>query len=139
MQRYSRLWWASILLSSVVTGGGSFALLSLLTELPVATAIKISVALILLGDIVLALIMESLSPTHVMLGPGDRTNRSEPLAEIGTVISDFEDGPGYVAIRGEQWRAQQSSDCTERLEAGSPVRVLERQGLTLIVAAAKSS
>jgi hypothetical protein len=35
MQRYSSLWWASILLSSVVTGGGSFALLTLLTELSI--------------------------------------------------------------------------------------------------------
>ena len=77
MQRYSSLWWASILLSSVVTGGGSFALLSLLTPLSVETTLVISAALVLVGDIVLALLMEKVSPTRVFLGPGDRRVKDE--------------------------------------------------------------
>ncbi len=60
MQRYSRLWWASILLSSVVTGGSSFAVLALLAGLPVEIAIAGSVTMIVVGDIVLAFIMERL-------------------------------------------------------------------------------
>ena len=139
MQRFSRLWWASILLSSVVTGGGSFALLSLLTGLPVETIVKVSVASILLGDIALALLMESVSPTRVLLGPGDRRSRTDPLLETGTVIGAFENGSGCVSIRGERWRAMQASGCEQRLEPGARVRVLERQGLTLIVAAADRS
>ncbi len=139
MQRYSRLWWASILLSSVVTGGSSFALLTLLTGLPVATAIAGSVAMIVIGDIALAFIMERLSPTRVFLGPGDRRNRNDLPKEIGKVIGDFENGLGDISIRGEQWRARQVAGCKQRLEAGSPVRVLERQGLTLVVTAANAS
>ena len=130
MQRYSGLWWASILLSSVVTGGGSFLLLSLSTGLPIEIVITISVVLI-------ALLMEAVSPTRVTLGPGDRRRRSEPPAELGTVLADFEDGSGSVSIRGEQWRARQTSGCSGQLNAGAAVRVLEREGLTLVVAAAE--
>ncbi len=139
MQRYSRLWWASILLSSVVTGGSSFAVLALLAGLPVEIAIAGSVTMIVVGDIVLAFIMERLSPTRVFLGPGDRRNRDDLPMEIGKAIADFENGSGNVSIRGEQWRARQVADCDQRLEAGSLVRVLDRQGLTLVVAAAHPS
>ncbi len=139
MQRYSSLWWATILLSSVVTGGGSFALLMLLTDLSIATVIKISVAMIILGDIVLALVMEAVSPTRVLLGPGERQHKNDLPEELGTVIGDFEDGSGSVSIRGERWHARQATGCRRWLRAGSAVRVLGRDGLTLVVAAAKSS
>ena len=135
MQRYSSLWWASILLSSVVTGGSSFLLLILLTELSIEIVIAVSVALILAGDITLALLMEAVSPTRVTLGPGDRRRSNESPGELGTVAADFVEGSGKVSIRGEQWRARQSPACSRRLDAGTPVRVLEREGLTLVVAA----
>jgi membrane protein implicated in regulation of membrane protease activity len=135
IKRYSGLWWASILLSSVVTGGGSFLLLSLLTELPVEIVIAASVALILAGDVTLALLMEAVSPTRVTLGPGDRRHSDESPGELGTVTAGFIDRSGKVSIRGEQWRARQSPGCDRRLDAGTPVRVLEREGLTLVVAA----
>ena len=136
MQRYSKLWWASLLLSSVVTGGGSFLLLSLLTDWPTVTIAKISVALILAGDIVLAVFMEALSPTHVKIGPGERHLHTESPRELGKVLSDFEDRHGRVSIRGETWRARQSAACDRRLEVGMAVRVVARQGLTLVVQAA---
>lgn len=136
MQRWTGPWWASILLSSVVTGGGSFALLTLLTPLPVQTAILISVALVVAGDILLAFIMESVSPTRVLLGPGERRHRGDVPRELGVVVGDFESGAGSVSIRGEHWYARQSAGCRQRLEAGSVVRVLERDGLILVVAAA---
>lgn len=135
MQRYSRLWWASILLSSVVTGGGSFLLMSALTDLPIATVIKISVALILVGDIILALWMQAVSPTRILVGPGDRRLKDDVTAELGTVIDDFEQGSGTISVRGERWRAVQAPDCDQPLRAASRVRVLERRGLTLVVAA----
>ncbi len=136
MQRYSGLWWASILLSSVVTGGGSFLLLSLLTDWPTITVAKISVALIVAGDIVLALFMEAVSPTHVKIGPGERRHHAELPQELGMVLSDFEDRQGSVSIRGETWRARQASACCRPLQAGTAVRVVAREGLTLVVAAA---
>ena len=137
MQRYSSLWWASILLSSVVTGGSSFLLLILLTELSIEIVIAVSVALILAGDITLALLMEAVSPTRVTLGPGDRRRKSDSPGELGTVTASFESGSGKVSIRGEQWHARQSTSCASRLDSGTPVRVLEREGLTLVVAAAE--
>ncbi len=135
MQRYSRLWWASILLSSLVTGGGSFVLLTLATELPIETVIKVSVILIVVGDIGLAFIMGAVSPTRVTLGPGDRLSKADLPTETGTAIDDFEDGHGSVSIRGERWRARQTAICSARLTAGAAVRVFDREGLTLVVAA----
>lgn len=134
MPRYSSLWWASILLSSVVTGGGSFALLILLTEIPIETVVAVSVVLILAGDVVLAKLMEAAAPTRVTLGPGDRWRKTERPGELGVVICNFEDRHGSVSIRGERWRARQAAECRGRLRAGAAVRVLEREGLTLVVA-----
>ncbi len=135
MQRYSRLWLATILCSSAVTGGGSFALLTLLTELSTATVLTISAALVVAGDIALAIFMQAVSPTRVTVGPGDRRHNTELPKELGTVSASFEDGRGRVSIRGETWQARQAIECGERLEAGAEVRVLEREGLTLVVAA----
>ena len=138
MQRYSTLWWASILLSSVVTGGGSFVVLSLLTELPLEAVIVASVVLTLAGDVVLALLMEAVSPTYVTIGPGERWHDTEKPMDLGTAISDFEDRCGKVSIRGETWLARQTAGCSARLQAGTIVRVVERDGLTLVVAASDS-
>ena len=135
MRRYSSLWWSSILLSSVATGGGSFALLTLLTALPVETAILISIDAVVAGDVALAFIMESVSPTRLLLRPGERRHRSDIPEEFGTVIGGFEGGSGRVSVRGEHWCARQSAGCDRPLEAGSPVRVVARNGLTLVVAA----
>ena len=135
MQCYSSLWWASILLSSVVMGGGTFLLLTLLTELPIKTVIVISVMMILSGDVALALLMEAVEPTRIKLGPGELRHKTESPSELGTVITDFEDRRGNVSIRGERWRARQAAGCSGQLKAGAAVRVLEREGLTLVVAA----
>ena len=135
MKRYSGLWWASILLSSVVTGGGSLLLITTLTDLPIETAFKISIVLVLVGDVVLALWMQTVSPTHILVGPGDRRLKDDAPGELGTVIGDFENGSGSVSIRGECWRAIQDPGCNRRLNAESRVRVLERRGLTLVVEA----
>ncbi len=135
MERFSKLWWASILLSSVVTGGGTFVSLTLFTTLPVETVIKASVTLILVGDIALALMMEALSPTRVRVGPGESRHRNELPREPGTVVADFEDRRGKILIRGERWRARLADGCNEMLPAGTTVRVVEREGLTLVVKA----
>ncbi len=136
MRRFSGLWWASILLSSVVTGGGSLLMLSLLTDWPLLTAIKASIAAALFGDIVLALFMEKFSPTHVKVGPGDRTHDADLPTDIGRTLEDFAEGRGRVAIRGETWHARQEPGSPDRLAAGAAVRVLGREGLTLVVMAA---
>ena len=133
MERFSILWWATILLSSVVTGGGTFVSLTLLTDLSMQTVITASVTLILIGDIALALTMEALSPTRIRIGPGESRLKHDLPLERGTVLKTFEDGRGAIAIRGERWRARQVETRGEILETGATVRVIEREGLTLVV------
>ena len=136
MQRFSRIWWASILLSSVVVGGTSFAALTLLTGLPLELVIVLTLLAVFAGDVVLALVTESLSPTHVKLAPGERRMRGEKSGEVGRVMADFQHGRGIVSIFGERWVARQIEDSDAGLEAGENVRVVEREGLTLVVARA---
>ena len=136
MKRYSKYWWAAVLLSTAVTGGGTFLLLVLLTDLPIETALKISVALVVVGDIALAIIMQAISPTHVKLGPGERWHTDELPRDRGIVKTRFENGKGKVAIRGEIWDARLEGGAASQLDIGERVRVIEREGLTLIVAAA---
>ena len=134
MQRYSRIWWLSILLSSAVTGGGSFVLLTLLTALPFEKILAISVLLVLIGDVVLALSMEAIAPTHVKVGPGDRRLDAELPSEPAFALTDFdESGRGQVSARGETWQAQQSGDARDRIAAGDRVQIVCRDSLTLIV------
>lgn len=135
MRRYSTAWLAPILLSSVVTGGGTFVLLTVTTDLPLAIVTAVSGASVLVGDIVLALLMQAVSPTHVTLGPGERRHNAEPPQELGTVATSFRGRRGFVSIRGETWQARQAIDCGERLETGGVVRIVDREGLMLIVAA----
>ncbi len=133
MERYSILWWATILLSSIVTGGSTFVSLTLFTDLSIQTIVIASVTLILIGDIALALMMEAFSPTRIMVGPGESRLKHHVPMETGTVIKAFENGHGVIAIRGERWKARQSKSCGAVLETGATVYVTERDGLTLFV------
>ncbi|MEO0996621.1 MAG: NfeD family protein [Pseudomonadota bacterium] len=134
MRRYSRIWWLSILLSSTVTGGSAFVLLSLLTSLPLGKVLIASVLLALTGDLVLALVMETVAPTHVKLGPGERQLDSELPSEPAYALVDFDDtGRGTVSARGETWQAQRPNDSSHRIAAGDRVQVVCREALTLIV------
>jgi membrane protein implicated in regulation of membrane protease activity len=106
-----------------------------LTDLSLEIVIAISVALILAGDVALAFLMQAVSPTRVTLGPGDRRYKSELPEELGTVASSFRNRRGRVSVRGETWDARQANGCGGRLEAGGAVRIVDREGLTLVVAA----
>ena len=111
-------------------------MLSLLTDWPTLTVVKASVTLIVAGDIVLGLLMEAVSPTHVKVGPGERLRSTDLPQEIGKVVDDFDGGRGRIAIRGEMWLARQPASSKQQLKAGTGVRVLGRESLTLVVAAA---
>lgn len=134
MKRFSRLWWASILLSSVFIGSTSTLVMRLLTDLSADRILIVVAALIILGDIILALTMQAVAPTEIHIGPGERAYRSESPSEAGRVIADFDDfGRGLVSIRGETWRAI-VSDNKKPFVKGASVRVVGRHGLTLVVA-----
>jgi len=60
----------------------------------------------------------------------------EKLVGLKGVVREHLDPQGYVYVRGELWRAETEPDMLP-IVAGSPVRVLRAQGMTLIVAAEK--
>ena len=123
-----------MLLASDVIGGGAIFLLYALTNLGFVSILVVGVALIFLGDLLLAVYMEAVAPTGVSVGPGEKLRNSDVPAEEATVIADFDDaGCGRVSIRGETWRAMQSSETQESLTQGARVRVIRRDGLILIV------
>ena len=126
-------------MSSAVTGGGTFLFLLLFTNLSIETALKISIALVVVGDITLAIIMQAISPTHIKLGPGERWHDNESPRDRGVVKTAFENGTGKVLIRGETWHARQEDHSVGQLQIGESVRVIEREGLTLVVAAAEDA
>ncbi len=125
-----------MLLASDVIGGGAIFLLYALTNLGFVSILAVGVALIFLGDLLLAVYMEAVAPTRVSVGPGEKLRNSDEPAEEATVVADFDDaGRGRVSIRGETWRAMQSFEAQEPLTQGARVRVVGRDGLILIVTA----
>jgi membrane-bound serine protease (ClpP class) len=64
------------------------------------------------------------------------TGAEEILHSSGTVLADFgTDGRGKVRVHSETWNAQSKTP----LHAGDAIRVIGRQGLTLIVEPHKTS
>lgn len=131
-KRFSRDWWLTLL---VVTVGISVATFLLLRDrgLHPAELILYCLGMSFLGDLVTALSMEATVPTRVTIGPGDRQLKDDLPAELALVVSAFDgEGMGRVRVRGETWQARGSS-AGFRPTTGSRVRVIDRDGLTLIV------
>lgn len=133
-KRFSRDWWLAILVLTV--GFGVVAFLILRDRgLHSGELLVYCLGISFLGDVVTALSMEAIVPTRVTIGPGDRQSRHDLPAERALVVSEFDDaGVGHVRIRGETWRAR-ASGAGFRPTLGSRVRVIDRDGLTLIVSA----
>lgn len=133
-KRFSRDWWLVIL---VVTVGISVAAFLLLRsrDLHPAELILYCLGISFLADVVTAISMEAIVPTRVTIGPGDRHLRDDLPTELALVVSEFDGaGAGQVRVRGETWQAR-SSSIGFRPMLGSRVRVVNRDGLTLIVSA----
>jgi len=133
-KRFSRDWWLTIL---VVTVGISVATFLLLRDrgLHPAELILYCLGISFLGDLVTALSMEATVPTRVTIGPGDRQLKDDLPKELALVVSEFDgEGVGRVRVRGETWQAKGSS-VGFKPAIGSRVRVINRDGLTLIVSA----
>jgi membrane-bound ClpP family serine protease len=100
--------------------------LSRLDRLLEPAGLLIALAIIVLGDLATALLMQRFAPTRITLAPG------EGVPMLGEAISDFGgEIAGRVLVRGERWEAR----CTglTRISAGDSVRVVSRGGLTLLV------
>ena len=140
MKRFSRLWWMSLLLSSVVTGSVAFLLLLNLTDWSIPKLVVASGILMLIGDLTLALTMEKVAPTKIAVGPGERFFHSDRSSDMAIVLSGFGAATsGKVSVRGETWRAVQASDDDGCLSEGMTVHIVERDGLTLVVESVRAS
>jgi membrane protein implicated in regulation of membrane protease activity len=87
---------------------------------------SVAIAIIGAGDLATVLLMQRLAPTRITLEPG------EAAVRLGSALGDFNrDGYGRVLVRGERWRARCHG--LKPISAGDEVRVVARQGLTLVV------
>jgi len=134
MKRYSLTWWLVILPTSVTVGGTSILLSSVLTDWSIFARLAAAVFATALADLAIAAWMESIAPTRVHIGPGEKHLVSDLPSEKAIVVDGFDSVPnGHVLIRGETWRAVRATGDTGRLAAGMTVNVVDREGLTLIV------
>ena len=118
----------------MVVGISAFLLLGNLTDWQ---TLKLMIAvglLVFAGDLIMAFTMEAVAPTKVHIGPGEKVLVTDNPGEDAIVVSGFEDSAqGRVAIRGETWRAIRAPEDTGHLSAGATVRVIDRDGLTLVI------
>ena len=134
LRRFSRDWWLTILVVTVGISAATFLLLRGRGLHPTELVLY-CLGISLLGDMVTALSMEAIVPTRVTIGPGDRRLKDDLPTELALVVSEFDGaGVGHVRIRGETWQARGSS-VGFKPTMGSHVRVINRDGLTLIVSA----
>ncbi len=132
--RFSLQWWLSISLSTVMFGSLALFVGHVLRGQEGASLFLWVAAAALLGDLIVALIYEAMTPTRVVIGPGDRLARHDPLHEPAVTIDGFEQSPlGRVRVRGEVWLARYVSVQVEGPRRGEQVRVVAREGLLLVV------
>lgn len=134
MKRYSLMWWSVVLPTSVVVGGSTFLLAGFLTDWGVLERVAVAVVLTVAADLAIAAWVQSIAPTRVHIGPGEKMRDSELLAEKATVVGGFDSSShGRVSVRGETWRATHAPDDAVSLSVGMDVEVVGRDGLTLVV------
>jgi membrane-bound serine protease (ClpP class) len=113
-------------IETVALAGAAAALLWWADSLLDPTAWLLAGAAIVVGDVLTAIFMERTAPTKLTVGPG------EQLVTQAEVLEGFADSRfGMVKVRGERWRAACAS--ATNLPVGERVRVVDRDGLTLIV------
>lgn len=136
--RFSRRWWLVIGVATLIVGAAAYLVLQHWTALSLEQLILYWLVITLAGDVVTAISMEAVAPTRVTIGPGDRQFAADDPVERAVVVGFDADGRGRVRIRGETWRARQADDDHASLESGAEVKVVARDGLTLVVAATDS-
>lgn len=132
--RFSFGWWLVIAATTTAVGVLAVALLVLLTELRLWQLLLVWAGITVLGDVVMAIAMEASAPVRVIVGPGDRRFDADDFREAAVVVSGFGNASsGAVRVRGETWRARRAETDRTALEPGVKVRILRRDGLTLVV------
>lgn len=120
--------WGSVL------GLATIALLWQLGYLSPTHLVIWSLLAILFGDIVTAIAFESLAPTEITLGPGEKFERDSELNLTATVVSGFAGTrTGYVRVNGESWAARLAEGEPQSVAPGRRVSITGRDGLTLTI------
>ncbi|MGB5492785.1 MAG: NfeD family protein [Woeseiaceae bacterium] len=136
MKRYSILWWSIILPTSVIAGVPAFFLVGHFSDLDVLERFAAASVATFVADLAIAASMEAVAPTKVNIGPGEKVLKSETPAEEATIIFGFDSSPhGRVSVRGETWLATRLPNESSVLSVGMAVRVVSRNGLSLVVTA----
>jgi membrane protein implicated in regulation of membrane protease activity len=135
IRRFSKPWWISLASASCLFGLLTYGLLRWLGAVDDDHLVLYLLTGIALGDFLLAISLEVITPTHVTLRPGERRTSSCDLDETAEILSGFgESCLGRVRIRDETWNARLEDGQPMYLPPGSAVRVIGRDGLTLLVA-----
>lgn len=93
---------------------------------------------VVLGDGLTALAAEKIAPTHIHIGPGERSSKHHLTTETAVAASNFDDeGRGRVMVRSEIWRAELAND-EDQISKQDTLRIVGRDGLTLLVRRADS-
>ena len=122
--------------TSVVVGGSTFVLSGLLTDWSLVQRVIAASSLTIVADLAIALWIQSLAPSIVDIGPGERVFKSDATSETARVVDGFGSSmQGTVIVRGETWRATRVQDDAMRLVQGMRVNVVGRDGLMLVVSA----
>ncbi len=133
-KRFSLQWWSWLASGALVFSVCSGLFLYQQGSITGINFILLVVAVSFVGDLALALSFEAMAPTRVIIGPGDRVKRGSAVKETASIISGFENGAvGKVIVRGEIWTARCVSEDSCSLAVGENVRVLGREGLTLLI------
>lgn len=127
--------WRLLLVAAFAAGLATFSLLALLVFERLRDPGWLAVVLLInaVGDLIAAAAAQLMAPTRIRLRPGE--------AEIpkAVVQGGFGEGrEGHVLTSGERWRARLAPGAAT-VRHGDRVVVLDREGLTLIVAPAPPS
>ena len=134
IRRFSKPWWISLASASCLFGLLTYGVLRLLGLVHDDHLVLYLLVGIALGDFLLAISLEVITPTQVTLRPGERRTSSCDLGETAEVLSGFGDSClGRVRIGNETWNARLDDRQPVCLPPGSAVRVIGRDGLTLLV------
>lgn len=132
--RFSRAWWYWLAAAAMIGGAAACFIYFSTVAFPSLGWLSVFLVGSFVGDVVLAIGMEAVAPSRVVIGPGDRVFDSSPVNIRAEVVSAFSaSGSGRVIIRGEVWNARFAGEIRSAVLAGEEVLVKGRDGLTLLV------
>lgn len=136
LRRFSTAWWISLGSASCAFGLLTYLVLRSLGVADDDRLVLYMLVSIGLGDVLVALSLEMTAPTRITVGPGDRRVATSALRDAAEVVSGFQGSmEGFVRVRGETWKARTEDERPAVLAAGTGLKVVDREGLVLIVAA----